>query len=32
MLPEKKSIGIALTYVYGVGQPKAKEICTQVVL
>ena len=32
MLPDNKSIGIALTYIYGIWMPRSKEICTQVVL
>ena len=32
MLPDNKAIGIALTYIYGIGQSRSKEICTQVVL
>jgi len=32
MLPDNKAIGIALTYIYGIGQARSKEICTQVVL
>jgi len=31
MLPDNKAIGIALTYIYGIGQARSKEICTQVV-
>ena len=27
VLPEKKAIGIALTYIYGIGRPRALEIC-----
>lgn len=27
VLPEKKAIGIALTYIYGIGRSRALEIC-----
>jgi len=29
VLPEKKAIGIALTYVYGIGRSRAVEICNK---
>ncbi len=32
MLPDKKAIWIALTYIYGIGLSRSKEICSQVVL
>jgi len=29
-IPREKAIGISLTYVHGIGRPKAKEICAGV--
>ena len=31
-LPRKKQVGIALTYIYGIGKSTAKEICVRAAL